>query len=114
MKHFPDNEYYRLLAGSPNLSSDALDWTQIQLANGLVQWVRTDGNPTRRIFMLNVDIALARDLDGFSFLPSCTFKAPNQCPLASTLSKVGTYRNDNMVWLQDFKAVLVKMLEKGL
>jgi hypothetical protein len=109
-----DNEYYRLISGSPDLAADAPDWTQIQLANGLVQWVRNDGVPRRRIFMLNVDIGLARDMDGFGFLPSCKFKAPNQCPLASTLTKVGTYRNDNLVWLQDFKSVLVKMLEKGL
>jgi hypothetical protein len=94
--------------------NDAPDWTNIQLDNGLVQFVRNDGVPPTRIFMLNVDIGLARNMDGFGFLPYCKFKAPNICPIASTLTKVGMYRNDNLTWLNDFKRVLVKMLEKGL
>jgi len=110
-----DNEYYKLISGSPDLANDASNWTQIQLDNGLVQWIRDDGVPPRRIFMLNVDIALVRDLKGFRFLPDCKFKAPeNMCPIASTLTKVGMYRNDNLTWLNDFKRVLVRMLEKGL
>jgi hypothetical protein len=109
-----DNEYYKLISGSPDLANDAPDWTHIQLDNGLVQFVRNDGIPPRRIFMLNVDIGLVRDMDGFGFLPACKFKGPNMCPIASTLTKVGMYRNDNLAWLNDFKKVLVRMLEKGL
>jgi hypothetical protein len=84
------------------------------LDNGLVQFVRNDGVPPRLIFILNVDIGLARNMDGFGFLPYCKFKAPNMCPIASTSTKVGMYRNDNLTWLNDFKRVLVKMLEMGL
>jgi hypothetical protein len=53
-------------------------------------------------------------MDGFGFLLYCQFKAPNIFPIASTFTKVGMYRNDNLTWLNDFKRELVKMLEKGL
>ena len=93
--------------------TNAVNWTQIQLDNGLVQWVFNTGTTISRRFMLNVDVALVRDLGDFSFLPECNFKAPKQCPLATTLSKTGVYRNNNLIWLADFKAVLVSMLNKG-
>jgi hypothetical protein len=72
------------------------------------------GTPPRQIFMLNVDVALVRDVQEFGFLPECTFHQPNRCPLADTLSKTGVYRNNNMEWLHDFKDVLNRMLSKGL
>jgi hypothetical protein len=102
-----------MLAGSPDLVTNAPNWSQIQLSNGLVQWIRNDGSPLRQIFMLNVDVALARDLEGLHFLPDCKFHSPNRCPVAATLTKAGLYRNNNLAWLEDFKKVLVRMLDKG-
>jgi hypothetical protein len=93
--------------------ANAVNWTQIQLNNGLVQWVFKAGTPISQRFMLNVDVGLVRDLEGFGFLPECNFKPPKQCPLATTLSKTGVYRNNNLLWLADFKAALVSMLNKG-
>jgi hypothetical protein len=113
MKIFPDNEYYKMLAGTPDLVANAPNWDSIRLKNRLVQWIRNDGSPSREIFMLNVDVALARNLTGFDFLPECKFHSPGRCPVAATLTKVGIYRNNNLVWLTDFKKVLVRMLDKG-
>jgi hypothetical protein len=79
-----------------------------------VKWNLDAGTPPRQRFMLNVDIALVRDLAGLGFLPDCTFHSPNRCPIADTLSKTGVYRNDNLLWLSDFKRVILRMLGKGL
>jgi hypothetical protein len=83
------------------------------LDNGLVQWKLDQGNSSS-LMMLNVDVSLVRDTQGLGFLPSCTFHAPNRCPLADTLSKTGVYRDNNLMWLSDFKKVLVRMLAKGM
>ena len=70
--------------------------------------------------MLNVDIALVRNLEGGKLTdkgkPLCTFRFPEQkrCPAASTLSKAGLYRENNSAWLVDFKKVLIAMLKKGM
>ena len=108
-----DNEYYKLLTGSPDLVTNAPAWTHVQLNNGLVQWIVDAGTPPKQIFMLNVDVSLVRDTQDMGFLPDCTFHEPNRCPLADTLSKTGVYRDNNMEWLTDFKKVLVRMLGKG-
>jgi hypothetical protein len=86
----------------------------VQQPNGLVKWDLDAGTPARHIFMLNVDIALVRDLADLGFLPDCTFHLPKRCPIADSLSTTGLYRNDNLLWLSDFKRVLVRMLGKGL
>jgi hypothetical protein len=109
----PDNEYYRMLTGSPDLVDNAPNWTHTQLENGLVQWNLDQGNSSSLI-MLNVDVSLVRDTNDLGFLPDCTFHAPKRCPLADTLSKTGVYRDDNMLWLSDFKKVLTRMLAKGM
>merc|ERR1712127_263032 len=44
---------------------------------------------------------------------SCNFENNNACPAASTLPLMGIYRNNNNLWLDDFKAVLEKMLVHG-
>jgi hypothetical protein len=72
--------------------------------------------------MLNADMALVRDLGTENDLDAngrvqCSFKNnpfPRRCPIASTLTKAAVYRNDNAAWLNDFKAALKIMLEKGL
>lgn len=61
--------------------------------------------------MMNVDIGLVRNLTG---LPNDDAQATcviNICPLAKTFSKAEVYRNNNNVWLSDFKKVLNVMIE---
>jgi hypothetical protein len=72
--------------------------------------------------MLNVDIALVRDLgignklDKKTGLPLCTFNFPLvlKCPVSATLAKAGVYRENNSAWLADFKKVLIIMVTKGM
>jgi hypothetical protein len=116
---FLDNEYYMSLVGSPNLEEGS-DWTQIQVPSGRYQWIPTAQWGTPHL-MLNVDMAIVRDLGVNGNLESsgfatCTFRFPevSMCPLASTLSKAGVYRENNLEWLQDFEKVLKLMLNKGL
>jgi hypothetical protein len=116
---FLDNEYYLSLTGSPNLE-EGPDWIQVQVPSGEHQWIPSAHSSTPP-FMLNADIAIVRDLgvqdnvepSGFA---TCTFRFPkaSMCPLASTLSKAGEYRENNLKWLKDFKKVLYLMLDKGL
>ena len=111
-----DNEYYTQIVGSPVLA-DAPDWTQITVqSTGARQWSRGSVNPA--LMMLNVDIGLARDLQGrlTGSRATCVFRTGSRssCPLAETLTKAGVYRNNNDVWLADFKKVLIVMVEKGL
>jgi hypothetical protein len=103
-----------MVGNTDDLITNAPNWTQIQLSNGLVQWIVDEGSPPRQIFMLNVDLALVRDTQDFGFIPDCTFHEPKRCPLADTLTRTGIYRDDNMLWLRDFKRVLVRMLAKGM
>ena len=110
-----DNEYYTQIVGSPNLAN-APDWTQMTVqSTGARQWSRGAGSP---LVMLNVDIAVVRDLQGrlTGSRATCVFRQNtfSSCPLAETLTKAGVYRNDNAVWLADFKKVLIVMVEKGL
>merc|ERR1712071_462778 len=67
--------------------------------------------------MLHGDIALVRtfgnELNRETGEVSCNFENNNACPAASTLPLMGIYRNDNTLWLDDFKAVLEKMLVHG-
>jgi hypothetical protein len=96
------------------------DWIQIQVPSGEHQWIPSAEGSTPH-FMLNVDMAIVRDLgiqnntepSGFA---TCTFRFPPtlMCPLAATLSKAGVYRENNLEWLKDFKNVLYLMLSKGL
>jgi hypothetical protein len=116
---FLDNEYFKSLVGSPNLE-EAPDWTQIEVPSGRHQWIPTARSSTQHL-MLNVDIALVRDLGENNNLESngsatCTFRFPveSMCPLASSLSKAGVYRDNNLTWLKDFKKVLNLMLKKGM
>ena len=73
--------------------------------------------------MMNTDMAIIRDLDGgHLFGPDaeadCTIKdewtSVDRCPVAATLEKAGLYRDNNALWLSDFKKVMIIMLEKGL
>lgn len=69
--------------------------------------------------MLNTDIALVRDLtdniDTETGEPSCSFRGGGRCPLAAqTLAQAGVYRANNDIWLADFKAAFVKMINKNM
>lgn len=66
--------------------------------------------------MLSSDIALVRTFgdemseDGDV---ACDFVGANRCPVASTLEQMADYRNDNDLWLTDFKEAWEKMLIQG-
>jgi hypothetical protein len=89
------------------------------LPSNKIQWVRAG---PRTGVMLNADIAIVRDLGIENDLDAsgraqCSFRNnpfPRTCPSAETLTKAAVYRNDNAVWLADFKTALTMMLEKGL
>ena len=111
-----DNEYYTQIVGNPVLAN-APDWTQITVqSTGATQWTsRATGS---QLMMLTTDIALARDLNGrlSRSRARCVFRsnAKKSCPMAETLTKAGVYRNNNALWLADFKKVFIVMVEKGL
>ena len=75
--------------------------------------------------MMHSDMAIIRDLeaDGIQHIRSdgrvdCTIKDQitqvSRCPAAATLAQAGVYRDNNAVWLSDFRRVLTTMLQKGL
>jgi hypothetical protein len=103
------------------------------LPSGKWQWVPTGSLLTTALWqwsgkgqvpplMLNVDIALVRDLGIKNQLvkatgqPLCTFLFPVvlKCPASALLAKAGVYRENNSAWLADFKKVLLIMVKKGL
>ena len=69
--------------------------------------------------MINADMALVRDLGVGGLTDSkanCVFRlgTPRSCPLATTLTKVERYRDNNTEWVTDFQKVLKVMIDKGL
>jgi len=68
------------------------------------------------IIMLNTDIGLVRNLIGEideDGEVNCEFRGNGACPAASTLPQMAVYRNNNSIWLDDFKDALEKMLAQG-
>lgn len=68
------------------------------------------------IIMLNTDIGLVRNLIGEideDGEVNCEFRGNDACPAASTLPQMAVYRNNNSIWLDDFKDALEKMLVQG-
>ena len=67
--------------------------------------------------MLNADIAVVRtfgnQLNTNTGDVDCNFKDTNGCPASRLLSQAASYRNDNDLWVSDFKAALEKMLVNG-
>lgn len=135
-----DNDYYDELVGgdSPNDSLlelyDAPNWNLDDVNNANLagipsrfQWERRSGRGNGnggggRIIMLNVDIALVRDLTGFVDPDTgdvdCEFKRPDDgqpaCPMAeNTMRLSAQYKFDNELWLSDFRNVLNRMLVNG-
>ena len=116
-----DNEYYRQIVGDDGDLFDAPNWNQDFVNNNgdipdRFQWERNRNNGAPLI-MLNADIALVRtfgdDLNRETGEVSCSFKRRNACDAARTLPQMGVYRNNNDVWLNDFKGVFEKMLVHG-
>ena len=118
-----DNEYYKALVGSPFLE-EGPEYVQAKVfPSKRFQWMRADQDPSIvRNFMTNVDMALIRDfavgdhLQDNGLVTCSMFHLPvaSRCPVAETLTKAGVFRNNNLEWLEDFRAALVAMVEKGL
>jgi hypothetical protein len=81
-----------------------------------------------KLVMLNSDIALVRDLDGYldtsnGHVSGCQFRCLNngcqnselpRCPHAQqTFDFVREYEGDNLLWLNDFSAAFRKILMRG-
>ena len=130
-----DNEYFQELVGEGTTSELQLEgaprWLQVPVDNtGLVnntnipnrfQWEGFPGG--RRVMMLNSDIALVRQLDDGnkqeSGFVSCKFvsRAPGEtvCPASRSVifNEMVKYRNDNRVFLEDFREAMIKMTNVG-
>lgn len=109
-----DNQFYNVL-----LDGDDVD-PRFEL-----ELQENDGNPfpdqflwrrgNSNDFMLNVDMALAKDLDGFvdptSGGVSCTLN--ESCPDSPLLTIAAEYADSNELWLSDFLAAFQKMTTVG-
>ncbi|CAB9503274.1 Putative ascorbate peroxidase [Seminavis robusta] len=129
-----DNEYYRELVGEGPTDRFQVEWApqwrQIEINNTELngtdvpnrwQW---EGFPNgRRVVMLNSDVALVRQLDSANMeesgFVSCKFvsRAPGEsvCPASRNIifSEMVRYRNNNTVFLEDFRDAMVKMTNVG-
>ena len=124
-----DNEYYAELVGGTSPDSP-----RSELVQGAPGWgrniERNDGNsfPNKHIWtgfpggtkivMLNADIALVRQLDGSNVQNNgrvnCRFVGENTCPVAEQSFRFAVeYTFDNMLWLRDFRQVMIIMIENG-
>jgi hypothetical protein len=137
------NEYYAGIVGGNNGTSDSLqtklnapNWNLNFVNNSdtpnisnRYQWQRPQPNSTNFTLMLNSDVALVRDLTSYLNTSTgevtCAFlcqngdcSVPNKgrpaCPYANaTLDFAAQYKNDNLLWLNDFKNAFSKMLVQG-
>mmetsp|Transcript_13912 Transcript_13912/g.19921 ORF Transcript_13912/g.19921 Transcript_13912/m.19921 type:complete len:572 (+) Transcript_13912:114-1829(+) len=121
------NSYYQNLVGGSGGLSDSVEtmavttnWTDHLIENTDVptrwQWEQND------LIMLNADIALVRDFQGLidsNGQVSCPFVTSTSssqaaCPFASVTGKfVALYKNDELLWLNDFRDVFTAMLLNG-
>lgn len=119
-----NNEYYKLIVGDEYDLYDAPNWQQKKVKNhGQVsdrfEWElgSEKDKDGQHIFMLNSDIALVRTfgehLNRETGHVSCEFKNDNDCNEAFTINQVGLYRDNNDLWLHDFRSVFEKMLIQG-
>jgi len=124
-----NNAYYKELIGGTS-ASDSLD-IHIDNAPGWTKGVET-GNPNgipdrniwvgfpngKKIIMLNVDVGLVRELNSTNMdkngLVSCTFRRTGRCPANQlAIDFAIDYTFDNLLWLNDFRDVLRRMLQNG-
>jgi len=125
-----DNDYYKQLIGGgleagPAYRAINILPNEVFNADSEFQWnqdvkaTALDGS-VNELMMLNVDVALVRDLSG-GYVPAenaykfCTYKNPvnTRCPLAPTFGKAEEYAANNTLWLTDFKRVINMMIEKN-
>ena len=117
-----DNDYYKQLVGGQSaddpvsvLTENAPNWTRLAVDNSDLtnipnrfQW-ELDSK-----LMLNADVSLVRNFTGqieSNGHVTCAFRAANACPAAvQTLGHAAVYRNNNQLWLEDFRDVLETML----
>lgn len=120
-----DNEYYQFLIGEDGQATAQYDQDNASNQNGYYAWSRrSNGDGFKRPkLMLNADMALVRDLTNYlvdtetgevSCVLDSTGGAAPICDLATeTLPQVVAYSNDNLLWLEDFRDALTKMMTKG-
>lgn len=109
-----DNQFYRVLLDGNEVDEDfALEFQQNRGTAFPDQFLWRRGN--RNDFMLNVDIALARDLEGFidptTGFVTCSLNG--SCPDSPLLSIAMEYASNNRVWVQDFRDAFIKMTSSG-
>ena len=118
-----DNAYYTELVGGTAANDSLLalrnitNWRRLAVNNSAIP-----GMPNRHQWrqgkkvMINADISMIRNFAG-KILPSgkvtCTLAAGrNMCPVAlDTIRHMAVYRNDNQLWLDDFRDVFTFVLE---
>jgi hypothetical protein len=128
-----DNGYHKELVGPGATLEEQADrapnWQQRFKDNGgldsgapsVFQW---EGYPNNeRIVMLNADIALVRQLHAGNKAVdgqvSCQFVSRGEdgptCPMARSdlFIQMVKYRNDDMIFLEDFRDAFLKMTQKG-
>jgi hypothetical protein len=89
-----------------------------QRANQQYMW--QEKGRADKIFMLQADMALAFDMEGYlnpaNGNVACTLvKRPGQtlCPTSPLRARVQLYRNNNLRWVRDFEAAFLKMVNTG-
>lgn len=110
-----DNQFYRvLLDGGGSVDPDFALELQENNNNQFPEqflWRRGNGND----FMLNVDMALARDFEGVidpvSGRVTCTLNG--NCPDSPLLGFAMEYADSNGAWLADFREAFTKMTSVG-
>lgn len=127
------NSYYQNLVGGSGGASDSIqtlasapDWINNFIDNREIANIPSRWQWEQNGFiMLDVDIALVRDFsDAFdegtgrvtcSFLPpSSPSSTGTGCPFASVTGVlVAKYKNDELLWLSDFRDVFIKVLLHG-
>jgi len=98
--NFFNNEYYKKLADS------SLTWRHRDAGTDNWQW-----NVPGEVFMLNVDVALYKDILVNSVgESSCDFTT---CAAAPTATAVDAFAASNAAWITEFTKVYTKMLAHG-
>ena len=110
-----DNQFYTVLLDGDDVDEDFELELQQNGGNSPFpnQFLWRRGNSNN--FMLNVDIALARNLAGFinpvSGDVSCSLN--QNCPDSPLLGFAMEYANSNAVWISDFHDAFIKMTSVG-
>jgi len=98
--NFFNNEYYK------KLSDSSLTWRHRDAGTDNWQW-----NVPGEVFMLNVDVALYKDILVNSVgESSCDFTT---CAAAPTATAVDAFAASNAAWITEFTKVYTKMLAHG-